>query len=387
MPANHPRKMNRIGRLLQLVVWLGVWMSQILPVARSAEPVEIPAGAEILPGEISKALGQPAGQNRQKSLRIAVQAWGATDPRAALTWVQNSTNGFEQWQLTNAILGVWTQHEPTAAATYALGLPPEKRRSWESLRQVVMFWSRKEPQAALAWVQQLDPGIERNDLISLSVAGWAPREPEAASAFALGYPPGRERIMLVNTVAREWLRVDPDSAWKFAMSLPSDAARAALLHELLEYWGSRDPASALSHANELPDPAQRRSMQDWLVGRLAEKDRASALAYARKLTGRERESALYQIANFLADQDPNAAAMIAAEIAPGEGQKYVGEMLAGGLGKIAIATAAKNPGEAIKLISQIPKGRQRSHAILFVALEIANHDPRAAMALIVTMRG
>ena len=131
--------------------------------------------------EISKALAQPAGQMRMESLRIAVQAWAATDPLAALAWVQNFTNGFEQQQLTNAILVVWTLHEPIAAATYALGLPPEKRARWESLRQVVMFWSRHEPRATLAWVQKLAPGVEQSDLINLTVGGWAPREPACSS--------------------------------------------------------------------------------------------------------------------------------------------------------------------------------------------------------------
>jgi len=331
--------------------------------------------------EVSKALAQPAGQVRLMSLRAAVQAWAATDPRAALAWVQNFTKDFEQWQLTNAILGAWTVHEPVAAATYALGLPQEKRRSWESLRQVVMFWSRNEPRAALAWVQNLQPGSERNDLVNVTVGSWAQREPEAASAFARGYPPGRDRTVLLSIVLDAWTNQDPAAAWTFANTLPPDTFQPSMMQELLGHWGARDPVAALSHVNELSDSSNRPFMQDMLVGQLAAKDLSEGLAYARKLTGAPRDSALYQIAKTLADHDLKTATTVSAEISPGVWQKYAGEMLADAQGKIAIAAAAKNPGEAIKLISQIPKGRQRSNAILFVALEIAKHDPRAAMAL------
>lgn len=340
-----------------------------------------PADVGSLPEVISMVLAEPPSYSRLKSLRKPMLEWAATDPQAALAWVQGSSKGFEQQQLTNAILGTWTLHEPIAAATYALGLPLEKRGSWESLRQVVMFWSRNEPRATLAWVQKLTPGSEQNDLINLTVGGWTPREPEAAAAFALGFPPGRERIMLVNTVLKEWLRVDPAPAWEFAKSLPADASRPDTLHELLADWGSRDPTAALSHVTELPDPAEHQSMQNRLVWRLAEKDSAAALDYARKLSGVDRDSALYEVANFLADRDPKAAAVIAGEISPGESQKYVGEMLASGQGKIAIGVAETDPAEAIALISEIPRGRQRNNAILFVALTVAEHDPRAAMAL------
>lgn len=265
---SNQNKMKNIPRSLKLIVWLGVWILGSLTEAGSAEPTKNPAGAEVLPVEVSKALAQPMGRERWRALRAAVQGWAAADSRAALAWAQDSTKGFEQQQLTNAILAVWTRHEPMAAATFALGLPLEKRQSWESLRQVVMLWSRNDPRAALAWAQKLDPGTERNDLIHLSVDGWASREPAAAAAFALAYPPGIDRVILLNTVAKEWLRVDPEPAWKFTKSLPADATTPDTLRQLLDDWGSRDPATALSHAEELPDLIKRSSMQNFLMGLL-----------------------------------------------------------------------------------------------------------------------
>jgi|GEM_PF-3841891 len=368
-----------------LIVCLGVWILGNPSVASSAEPPKNPPDPTV-PSAVSKALAQPPNQVRLQSLRAAVQAWGETDPRAALAWAQNSTNGFEQWQLTNAILWVWARGEPAAAATYALGLPKEKRASWESLRQVIMAWSRNDPRATLAWVQKLTPGPEQSDLLNLTVSGWAPREPEAAAAFALGYPPGRDRLFFLRSALEGWLDKEPAAAWDFAQSLsaevfPAGMPKPAMMDDLLEKWGYRDPAAALGHVSELPDSTKRRSKQDWLVSLLAEKDRTTALEYAHKLTGAERDSALYRVAKQQSDRDPKFAATVAAEISSGEYQKYVGEMLAGGLGQIAMSTAEKNPDEAIKLLSQIPPGRQRSNAVLLVALAVAKQDPRAAMAL------
>src|SRR4051812_7845586 len=96
--------MTKIGRSLQLIVGVGIWMLERLSAARTAEPTKNPPGAEVPPLEVAKALAQPPGQMSLMSLRAAVQAWAATDPRAALAWVQNFAEDFERWQLTNAIL-------------------------------------------------------------------------------------------------------------------------------------------------------------------------------------------------------------------------------------------------------------------------------------------
>jgi hypothetical protein len=154
-----------------------------------------------------------------------------------------------------------------------------------------------------------------------------------------------------------------------------------MMKELLGDWGHRYPAAALSHVDELPDPTDQQGMRNILVGWLAEKDCAAALAYARKLTGTDRDSALYEVVNSQAERDPRAAAAVAAEISPGQWRGYAGEALAEGQGKIAIRMSATDPAGAIALINKIPNGRQKNNAILFAALNIAEHDPRAAMAL------
>lgn len=348
-------------------------------------PAAGPVVAGNLPEAMTKVLAQSASREKTKALREAVRQWAATDPRAALAWVQNSTVGFEQQQMTNAILGVWTLHEPTAAATYALGMPLKQRASWESLRQVMNIWGRNEPQAALAWVQKLEPGNERNDLTARAVDGWARLAPEAAATFALGQPPGRDRTSLLYTVAIGWMDKDPAAAWKFAIALPAETFAPVQMQDLFGTWGQRDPAAALGHVNELPDPAKRRSTQDWLVTRLAEKDPAAALEYSRQLAGADRDSALYHVAKMQATRDPQAAAAIAAEISPGEGQRYVAEMLASGQGEIALRTAATDSAAAIALLNQIPPGRQKNFAIGNVAMEIARRDPRGGMALVDTI--
>lgn len=377
--------MTHFSRSLRLIVCVGAGMLGNPSEASSAEPAKTSPNPSA-PSAVSKALAQPPGQARTESLRAAIQAWGSTDPQAALAWALVSTKDFEQYQLVDAILWVWARREPAAAATYALGLPAEKRARWEVLRHVVMGWSRTDPRATLAWVQKLAPGIEQSDLLNLTVSGWASCEPEAAAAFALGYPPGRDRLFFVRSALEGWLDKEPAAAWAFAQSLSSDVfptgmSKPAVLDDLLKKWGDRDPAAALDHVGELPDPTKRRSKQDWLIRRLAEKDRDNALEHARKLTGVERDSALYQVAEQQAERDPRYAAAVAAEISSGDYKQYVGEMLAGGLGKIAISTMEKNPTEAVKLLGQMPKGRQRSNAVLFVALELAKRDPRAAIAL------
>jgi hypothetical protein len=120
MPANHPRKMTKIGRSLQLVVWLGVWMLESLPVARSAEPTKNPPSVAVLPIETSKVLAQPASLARSNKLLHYVQVWAAKDPQEALVWTKKNTADFEQQQLINVILWEWAQHDPTAAAVFAL---------------------------------------------------------------------------------------------------------------------------------------------------------------------------------------------------------------------------------------------------------------------------
>lgn len=372
-------KHRRVASLPAVLLIAGL-MVALFAVRAAAELAE-----DTPPEAVTKVLAQPASREKTKALREAARQWAASDPRAALAWAQKGTVGFEQQQMTNTILAVWTSKEPAAAATYALGFPPEKRASWESLRQVMNLWGRKEPQAAIAWVQKLDPGNERNDLTNRVVDGWALLEPEAAAAFALSQPPGRERTSLLYTAASGWIYKDPAAAWKFAISLPAETFAPVQMQDLFGTWGQRDPATALAHVNELPDPAKRRSTQDWLVARLAEKDPAAALDHARKLAGAERDSALYQVAKMQANRDPKTAAAIAAEIAPGEGQKYVGEMLASGQGEIALSKAATDPAAAIALLDQIPPGRQKNFAIENVALAIARRDPRRGMALVDTI--
>jgi hypothetical protein len=375
MPANYSRNMKKFGRSLRLIVWLGAWMIENASLASSAEPPKIPTDATV-PSAVSKALAQSPSQARMESLRAAVLQWATTDPQASLAWVQNFTKDFEQWQLTNAILGAWTQHEPIAAAAYALGLPPEKRRSWESLRQVVMFWSRNDPRATLAWVQKLTSGLEQRDLLNLTVSGWASREPEAAAAFAMAFPGGSQRTMLVQSAVSNWALSDPAAAFAFLHSSPPDSANVELAQEVIRRWGFREPAAALDHLDELPPASNRSVMRSVIVGSWAEKDPAAALQYALTVGDRERDELLYTTARGLAQSfKVDAAAKFASALPEGDFKTRA-------LADLATALGPTKPKEAVALLTQLPPGLAKTSAVEFVALDIGRRDPREAMTLI-----
>jgi hypothetical protein len=219
-----------------------------------------------------QSLNQLSEAERRRCAPLVIASWARTDPGAALSWaLQNSIN------LAESGLQVTTTHTDSSKITQYSTSP----LSSTPLQGAFLY----QPAATVAYLQQLPPGPERNQLYQFAVTA-APDRNQALYFFS--QLPAAEAARVAESLASRF-RDYPAGGYSWAASLPAGDARSAawrglgtvapgaevdlppgpdrdaMLHGWLFANGDRVAEQSLELAMQISDPTVRRDAFDEMM--------------------------------------------------------------------------------------------------------------------------
>ncbi|MFL6521084.1 MAG: hypothetical protein ACJ8NS_12750 [Chthoniobacterales bacterium] len=189
------------------------------------------------------------------------QNWAATDPTAALAWVQAQGDAHETRMTMSGVIRGWWENDPRAAEAYVaahldtLGI--------ETVMTITSELYRLDPEQAKNWANSLPVEAQRNAdgfIASLMVNA----DPKAASEWAASLPDEVRRSALTSVISK-WARNDPQATGQW-INDRSGVVRDEALSAYSFTMGLRDPAAALTLAATVVDPKIQSATVDRIVG-------------------------------------------------------------------------------------------------------------------------
>jgi hypothetical protein len=249
-------------------------------------------------------LRMPQGREQSQAMSNLLRAWGNSDPRAAVQWMQFNEGKIDT--VSYSQLGQFVAYkDPELALSLTAQIPEKARTEW--VRSVASGYAEVDPDATLAWIQRMqgtpqydaalagaagrlaaenpravldllgtvqDPA-SANQLTSAALQAWSHDEPAAAAAWLAAQPNEAFRLNSLSGIARQWARQDPDAAKRWALELPQGAERDEALTRVLES-ASGDPLADVDLIDRLGSASARQQAALGMVRRVAKTDRAAA---------------------------------------------------------------------------------------------------------------
>ena len=119
---------------------------------------------------VKAALSLESGPARNQLILQAVRQWSATDPGAALLWIEMVKEGGLRDELFADLATEWSRQDGAAAALLVSKVIRQDAARRRAVVAVVQRWSQSDPGAARAWVDRLPDAALRNNC--REAAGW-----------------------------------------------------------------------------------------------------------------------------------------------------------------------------------------------------------------------
>jgi hypothetical protein len=200
----------------------------------------------------------PDSAAKRVALGKVMKKWGELDGAAASAY---GVDAFQQTGnsslLRNALLG-WAQADPSSSMQYLQGLGLGRGLSNDFSRDILGVWSNANPQAAASYLEA-NPSVAGTfggfgrrggggpfgSASSIVAGNWAAQDPQAAASWALSLPSGPQQGSAMNQVLQNWVNQDPNGAVAFVNSQAAGPARDGMVSSLARSLAADDPASAM----------------------------------------------------------------------------------------------------------------------------------------------
>jgi hypothetical protein len=208
----------------------------------------------------------PDGALKRVALGKVMQKWGELDGAAA------AAHGIDAYQQTgnasllrSALLG-WASADPASSIQYLQGLGLGRGLSNDFARDILGVWSNTNPQAAASYLQA-NPALmgafggfgsragggAYGGAASVVAGNWAAQDPAAAAGWALSLPAGPQQGSAMNQVLRGWVAQDPAGAVAFVNSQPAGLPKDGMVSSLARGLAADDPSSAMKWVGSIGD--------------------------------------------------------------------------------------------------------------------------------------
>ena len=195
----------------------------------------------------------PAGKERDGPIKDLADRWSKSDPAGAIAWAQAQTDahtrelvirgiafglvnegnldpqnapavlqltqtlsGETKVRATGSVLGAWASSEPEAAAAWAVQFPNQH----EYLSAVARGWVFKDPSAAEAWMNSLQEGSVRDQVLLDTATAAVQMNPEIATQLVAEVSDPQRREVAYKEIAKRWLQADVKAARAWIVTLP-----------------------------------------------------------------------------------------------------------------------------------------------------------------------
>ncbi len=190
------------------------------------------------------AVTLPDGIFRRTLLDQAVLAWMENDWNAATEWARGSAAGPDRDRLLQLVAEETIRIEPVESLRLATQINPSVERD-DLIRHAAMEWAGQDVRAAQQWARQIDDPALRSQVLAAVAVAWADQDAPAAATLAVrDLPPGRTQDDAVVSILNRWVQFDADAAAAWVNQFPAGQLKQAARDSVLAIWSVNDPARA-----------------------------------------------------------------------------------------------------------------------------------------------
>ncbi len=338
------------------------------------------------------ALNAPQKRDvRMFGTQLILEALAEKDPQQAWELATSTSSDPVRTSTVMSVINMLVRQDPDRAFAMIAALPDVELRRQGRLVALGAL-AAKDPARAFSLVMA-EPEPEANMGMMVILTRWARTDPEAAkSAIAsLQGPLGEQaRASLIRVLGSE----DPAAAWEYAKQLPITSVNDSRSY-LIAQWARTDPRAALDAALTIPQSVKRNEAVGAAVGSWGKIDFDAALVYAASVVdsgmrseilsqlshqpqsnpqktldavleymppGEAFTSAVNNIVNMWAKNDPSAAAAAVIALPPGDTMSRAARSLV-----TSWVSAGGSPDEVLRWIGGLSQGsaQQGAYASLF----------------------
>jgi len=177
----------------------------------------------------------PDGDMKSHLVANFVLQWGRSDPLSAAAWLLSQPAVLDRPAALVGLSRAWAEADPQEAADFAALLPAgELRRS--ALTAAVTVWIEKNPGAASAWIDQLDPHPDFDQVAARisRIPALVETRVDVALSWAETIVDENERTQALATVVTLWADRDRTAAVRYVQDSPdlTSAQRARLMEDI-----------------------------------------------------------------------------------------------------------------------------------------------------------
>ena len=331
------------------------------------------------------ALALPDSPIKVKALSGALEQWVATDPMAALGWLDALPVDSSVYHSRKAVFRqVLNQDFDSAKAFIDAESDPVARREILSQLYVNNFaWNRSdaEIESILEWVGTVATGSLHDQKVSEVLGAMAESDAGRAVDFMLQMPPGNARMNALGTIARIMAGRDPVAALAFAQGLAYEDERRRVLKSIANRLPRHGAATGSALIAGSEDPLVQQQLAGRMVGEWVKYDRAAALAFVENLSDAQaRHTAVGSILNHWIQSEPAEAMDYMVTALPQD-------RLSSNLSAAFSQWARQDPAQAVAWLDQLPADVESQQANIYnrVAQAYVQHDPMAASEWMATL--
>ena len=135
----------------------------------------------------------PEGRYRDSALLGFMGGWAAIDPAAAMQYVLNEVEGENRGRLLQTVAGAWVRSGNLNEVAELLDRLPATSETDSGVAEIVSSIAMVDPAAAITWIDTIDNEEKRAHLRTRSVRVWTGKDPQAAEGYVDQLQPGNDK--------------------------------------------------------------------------------------------------------------------------------------------------------------------------------------------------
>ena len=240
------------------------------------------------------------GTLRNETVGLAINRWGAADPRAAWQWSEQNLSGpIKEQAMADLMIG-WTRKTPEAAAQW---LASTKMYSQPLIQATASTWAESNPKAAYDWAKSLTDPLSRRAALPIVVSEWGLQDAPTVAALIAPQLNEPEGVDLATALTNIWASTDPKAAADWVYKLPPGAGRNEAAATLATVWAASDVQGATAWATTISDAETRRQVITHIGTTWGAIEPEDALNWLATLPANETSSAIIGAYNSWAAVD------------------------------------------------------------------------------------
>jgi len=267
---------------------------------------------ENAPAALKAVTENAGGADRMRYLSLLAHAWGEKDGKAALAALDTLRRGDSEGAKSTA-LAAWAATDPDAALKWLQDRNAQKdpksdpRQDSALTRGILTGLARRDVGVALNYLMTLNEG-QQGDFVGLLVEQKMKDGVTAGAEWAENLPNERMRVTGMEVAGGQFLRRDLDGAVQWAEKIAARPDAHEAVADVANEMANRNGSEAAAWVAKLPaGPSQNHAFEDvfetWT--------RADPLAASQSLTsltaGPGRDAAIQAFSNTLARENPTDA--------------------------------------------------------------------------------